>query len=90
MPTPFSKVCEENVDKDVFAPVKVCNEVNNDKQEVEWISYDVHPSKLGQLSGRAGGQVLLPLIPEECTFTTWVLQRTILTEDILSFCCTRL
>ena len=46
------KSCEKNVDTYtyVLAPVKVSNEVNNDKQEVKWINYDVCPSKLGQLS----------------------------------------
>ena len=73
-----------SVDK-YLRPVRYCIAVNNDKQEVEWISYDDCLSKDGQLSGcaRRCGQVLLPLIPEEFTSMTWVLRRAILTEDVV-------
>ena len=92
MPLPFStghtQKYVENVDEYLHLCVcyNACSEVNNDKQEVEWISYDVCPSKLGQLSecARRGGQVLLPLIYQKNApaFMPLVLRRTLSTEDV--------
>ena len=68
-------MCMENL-YNVFAPVKACNEVITDKQEVEWI---VHRS----LASCLDAQDWLPLILEKCASMNWVLQRIILTEDVV-------